>query len=409
MGAIFRKRVISIDSDEITLVAKDIKEIFKFGESAFLVIGSSNSGKTTLATDIIFTFAKECSNIYYMTATSDSIGSASFSNIPKAFRREPNIENLINIWTEIKNAFSTIRIDNTTLLNLISTAYGNATGSNIIIEINKKKEEIIEKQTKYYTEKGYNKQDIFNRANDDANAFVYNVVFSIIHDYITANGDGVFSTKDMSLIRSFYSTRPKTLLVLDDLTSQIDAMSKSNKKVKFEGKLLKEKEALNTVLLDILNTSRHFNCLVIIFLHTPDIFSDKSMFNHVIMMNSAAAEKIINAKTIPESTRKIIRFTKDYVFNDFPYYFLYVNSINCKNICVGKAEIRTNDKLDLDEQNSRYIAVYNQILSGVNAGTLAENMPANETTNENTPTETPQNDDGEGYEYYSDENMEEFG
>lgn len=366
MSTQFRKRVINIDTDEITIMPKEISDIFRFGESAYLVIGSSNSGKTTLATDIIFNFAKECSNIYYMTATSDSLGSSSLSNIPKAFRREPTIENLINVWSEIKNVFSTIRIDNATLLNLISTALPNSEGSNLIIEINKKKDDIINRQTEYYTQKGYSKKDVFDKANDDANAFVYHIVISIIYDYIKREGDGIFSTKDMSLIRSFFSERPKTLLVLDDLTSQLDSMSRSSKKVNFEGKFLKEKEALNTVLLDILNTSRHYNCLVIIFLHTPDIFSDKSMFNHIIMMNSAAAEKIIGAKTISESTRKVIRFTKDYVFNDYKYYFLYVNNTNCKDICVGKANIRTNDKLELDLQNKRYIETYNQILSGVN-------------------------------------------
>ena len=131
----FRKQSIVLESGkEIVMEAKPLDKIFRFNEPAYLIFGSSGAGKSTIAMDLLHTFASQCSNIYYMTSTTESMQDSSISVIPKCFRREPDINNLINVWEEIKSFTSTINVNDAQLFQLIKTAYkGDA--NNMIIDM----------------------------------------------------------------------------------------------------------------------------------------------------------------------------------------------------------------------------------------------------------------------------------
>jgi ABC-type dipeptide/oligopeptide/nickel transport system ATPase subunit len=367
----FRKQSIVLESGkEIVMEAKPLDKIFRFNEPAYLVFGSSGAGKSTIAMDLLHTFAGQCSNIYYMTSTTESMQDSSISVIPKCFRREPNIENLINVWEEIKSFTSTINVNDAQLFQLIKTAYKND-ANNMIIDIQQRKASILKEQIEFYKEHGKDVMTASKLAQNDATAFMYETVIAIVNDYIKNNGDDVFSNGEMTLIRSFHSkTTPRTLLILDDITGQLEAMSKSNAKTFYEGKLQREKDAISAIFTDMLTRCRHYNALVCIFLHTTvPCISDKSLLVNVVFMNEGAIDKVSGARTMPETTKNIMKVAKEYVFNSgYKYYFLYINSNEVEKTCVGKASLHDiTEPLKLDALNRNYREAYEKIASGIDA------------------------------------------
>ncbi len=367
----FRKQSIVLESGkEIIMEAKPLDKIFRFNEPAYLIFGSSGAGKSTIAMDLLHTFAGQCSNIYYMTSTTESMQDSSISVIPKCFRREPDINNLINVWEEIKSFTSTINVNDAQLFQLIKTAYKND-ANNMIIDIQQRKASILKEQIEFYKEHGKDVMTASKLGQNDATAFMYETVIAIINDYIKNNGDDVFSNEEMTLVRSFHSkTTPRTLLILDDITGQLEAMSKSNAKVLYEGKLQREKDAISAIFTDMLTRCRHYNALVCIFLHTTvPCISDKSLLVNVVFMNEGAIDKVSGARTMPETTKNIMKVAKEYVFNSgYKYYFLYINSNEVEKTCVGKASLHDiTEPLKLDALNRNYREAYEKIASGIDA------------------------------------------
>ena len=367
----FRKQSIVLESGkEIIMEAKPLDKIFRFNEPAYLIFGSSGAGKSTIAMDLLHTFAGQCSNIYYMTSTTESMQDSSISVIPKCFRREPDINNLINVWEEIKSFTSTINVNDAQLFQLIKTAYKND-ANNMIIDIQQRKASILKEQIEFYKEHGKDVMTASKLGQNDATAFMYETVIAIVNDYIKNNGDDVFSNEEMTLVRSFHSkTTPRTLLILDDITGQLEAMSKSNAKVLYEGKLQREKDAISAIFTDMLTRCRHYNALVCIFLHTTvPCISDKSLLVNVVFMNEGAIDKVSGARTMPETTKNIMKVAKEYVFNSgYKYYFLYINSNEVEKTCVGKASLHDiTEPLKLDALNRNYREAYEKIASGIDA------------------------------------------
>ena len=367
----FRKQSIVLESGkEIIMEAKPLDKIFRFNEPAYLIFGSSGAGKSTIAMDLLHTFAGQCSNIYYMTSTTESMQDSSISVIPKCFRREPDINNLINVWEEIKSFTSTINVNDAQLFQLIKTAYKND-ANNMIIDIQQRKASILKEQIEFYKEHGKDVMTASKLGQNDATAFMYETVIAIINDYIKNHGDDVFSNEEMTLVRSFHSkTTPRTLLILDDITGQLEAMSKSNAKVLYEGKLQREKDAISAIFTDMLTRCRHYNALVCIFLHTTvPCISDKSLLVNVVFMNEGAIDKVSGARTMPETTKNIMKVAKEYVFNSgYKYYFLYINSNEVEKTCVGKASLHDiTEPLKLDALNRNYREAYEKIASGIDA------------------------------------------
>jgi hypothetical protein len=227
---------------------------------------------------------------------------------------------------------------------------------------------------------------------NDATAFMYETVIAVINDYIKNNGDDVFSNEEMTFIRSFHSkSTPRTLLILDDITGQLEAMSKSNAKVLYEGKLQREKDAISAIFTDMLTRCRHYNALVCIFLHTTvPCISDKSLLVNVVFMNEGAIDKVSGARTMPETTKNIMKVAKEYVFNSgYKYYFLYINSNEVEKTCVGKASLHDiTEPLKLDALNRNYREAYEKIASGIDAINIIA---------------SPSDNDEDGDEYYSED------
>ena len=385
----FRRQDIPIGDRTITLQYKPIVEIFKFNEAPYIIIGSSNSGKTTLCLDLLTKFSKECTNIYYITSTEEDFNDNTMKMIPRAFRRKPKYKILYDIWKEIEMQSVAIKNDELRLNSIIISLLGNEKASGIINKLQLKQKQIQKEQLARYRSTNMEESKCIQCANDDANAFYIDTISRIILDSARTVGTRNLSTDEMMILTGFVSKKPKFLLLLDDVSSELDSLSSDSHKVEYKGQVLKTSAAYEALLLDILTRGRHYGGIICMFLHDISIIKSKSLINNLVLLNSAGAQKVTNARTFPDDMKKIVSTASPYVFTNFKYYFLYVNSLDSSKVAVGKADVHLNEQLELGSANEMFIKAYNDVASGMSNETIG----------------IMNNDNDE--EYYSDEDEEE--
>lgn len=368
---IFRRQEVQMGERTITLQFQPITEIFKFNEAPYIIVGASTAGKTTLCIDILAKFSSECTNIYYVTSTEESIQDDSINMIPRAFRRKPKFKVLYNIWKEIEAQQDAIKMDPIKLNGIINTLVGNEKASQIVNALMTKQQQIQKEQLARYRGTNLDEIKCIQYANDDAKAFYNDAIVRIILDLAKTVGTRNLSADDMLILTSFISKKPKFLLLLDDVSSELDSLKRDNQRVNYKGQSVQTGKAYQSLLIDILTRARHYGGIVCMFLHSIEILDQKSYINNLIVLNVGAAQKVANARTFPDEMRKVISTVSTYVFNaNYPYHFLYLNSLDLSRLAVGKAQLHMNEELELNPANKLFVKIYNDVASGV----------ANETT-----------------------------
>lgn len=389
---IFRRQEVQMGERTITLQFQPITEIFKFNEAPYIIVGASTAGKTTLCIDILAKFSSECTNIYYVTSTEESIQDDSINMIPRAFRRKPKFKVLYNIWKEIEAQQDAIKMDPIKLNGIINTLVGNEKASQIVNALMTKQQQIQKEQLARYRGTNLDEIKCIQYANDDAKAFYNDAIVRIILDLAKTVGTRNLSADDMLILTSFISKKPKFLLLLDDVSSELDSLKRDNQRVNYKGQSVQTGKAYQSLLIDILTRARHYGGIVCMFLHSIEILDQKSYINNLIVLNVGAAQKVANARTFPDEMRKVISTVSTYVFNaNYPYHFLYLNSLDLSRLAVGKAQLHMNEELELNPANKLFVKIYNDVASGV----------ANETTQQFAA------DDGDEYYSSDDENSDD--
>ena len=381
---IFRRQEVALGEKVITLQYKPITEIFKFEEPPFIIVGASTSGKTTLCLDILSKFSKQCTSIYYVTSTEENLKDDSISMIPRAFRRKPKFKTLYGIWKEIRAQHTATNVDPLKLGNMLISLIDKEKATVILNALQAKRDQIQKEQLARYRQMGHDENTVIQYAKEDAKAFYIDTIVKIILDLARTVGTRKLSADDMMILSGFISKAPRVLLLLDDVSSEMDSLKRDNHKVKYEGETIQTGKAYESLLVDILTRGRHYGALICMFLHSIEIINQKSYINNLILLNDGAAQKVANARTFPEDMRRIILAVRSYVFNSsFPYHFLYLNSLDLSKLAVSKASLHVNEDLELSGANKLFIKAYNEVASG--------------TTNDTGTLEA--SDDG----YYSDE------
>lgn len=362
---IFRKQEIPLGDKIIKLEFKPITEIFRFNEPPYIIVGVSGGGKTTLCIDLLTKFSKESTNIYYVTSTQESLTDDTISMIPKAFRRSPNYESLYNIWREIKAAYDATNVDPTKLSNMLTTLCGKQEATSILKRLEEKRKKIENEQLSRYRQNGLKDDEAIQNSKDDGKAFYIDTLTHLILDFAKTRGTRNFSEIDMLTLNSFISKAPKTMLLLDDVSGELEGLNKNKKKVNYEGQTLTVSDAYKSLIIDILTRGRHYGALICLFLHSIDILQQKSYINNLVLLNTASAQKVCNARTFPDEMRKIIGTVSDHVFNsEYPYHFLYISN-STGEVAVGKADQHINEELQLSPSNRVFVKIFNDIFSGV--------------------------------------------
>lgn len=368
MSSNFKPETIKLDGgDEIILEKRSIKNIFKFDSTPYICTAMSGKGKTTLAIDVIYTFAKYCSNIYYITATKESLTDDSISLIPKAFRREPTLENIVATWSEIKAQYNAFNAMPEKLNEIIVKMYGEEVTKKINDLIEQQKQVIMERNTKLYKSKKYKKEDIAVLVKNDIMAFCYELRRRIIlYGFKDIKGiDEKLTVEQTNIVNSFVSKNSKSLLILDDITSELNRIKSDKNKILLDDNYVSKAQAFTSTLLDILTRARHYDCIVIFFVHSIDIFNSRENIDNLIMFDSSTAQKLNGIKSFTSKERNLINVASNKIFSNTNYnhMFLYY-SRSSQDICVGKASLHNVDKIELSDSSKQFLELYDNVLSG---------------------------------------------
>lgn len=389
----FKPVSISSDGEDTILEKRKITDIFKFYSTPYICTAMSGKGKTTLAIDLIYSFAKDCSNIYYITATKESMTDDSISLIPKAFRRDPTYENMQNVWDEIVKQNNAINAPPEKITELIIKLYGEDTAKKLNEQIEKQKNIIIERNTKLYKEAGKSRDIITQLIKNDTLAFTYELKRRVILFAFKEFGnlDEKLTEEQTAIVNALVSKPTQTLLILDDVTSEIERLKTDNNKVLIGDSWLSKAKAFQSLITDILTRARHYNCIVVFFVHSIDVFDCKDKIDRLVMFDNSMTQKLNNLKSFNLKMKHLISAASDKVFNnnDYAHMFLYYSRSE-NDICVGKASLHLSDKLEVSESSARFIELYDTVLSGFKS----------------TQLDTIENGDEESVEEYEEEEVE---
>lgn len=368
---IFRHCEIPVKDKTISLEQKTVSEIFQFNTQPYVIVGTSGGGKTTLCLDIIYKFGKDCTNIYYVTATQDSMKDDSISQIPRAYRRTPTFDNLNNIWKEVRRAYDAYAPNDDTLkrtfVEICKRANRNST--DILTKLTAKRSQIMQERQAFYKTKKINPTDAMKMANDDAKAFFVDTLAKLIVSFAENIDQSRLDNQSSAILNALVSVPPKTLLLLDDVSSELNTLKTMSKKVQYNGNLTRISEAYKSLLLDILTKARHFNLITCMFLHTIDLIPDKSLVNNIIIMTKEACQKVCNAKTFTDETKSILQAIIPIVFTpDHKYCFFHINQMD-GNMGVCKADLHLGETLELSSINQTFVTAVENIYAGVDANT----------------------------------------
>jgi hypothetical protein len=350
----FREREITDGINSTYILKKaDIEEIFKFGEAPYIICGTTGSGKSTLALDLIHHFSFDSSRVYYITATEDNPFETTASEpVPIFFRRKPSFETISNIWTEINNENKARKSSREEYHAIVNKLYGKEKAENILSSL-------YEKTLNYKNER--------DRKYFEIECLCRLIVFKC-KDETAFN---MLNEVEMRIVCAMISPPSKTLLILDDVTKDLDTARIDKTKIYWEGKQLFKSEAYKALINDILSTGRHHNAIICLFIHSIEIVNSKDYISNLIILDPVVQEKITNARTFPRELKDRIKLFSKHVFvPEFKYHFLYCNAVK-QNYLVGKAEIN-NEKIKINSMAEKAINLFNKAKGGYQIADINE-------------------------------------
>ena len=365
---LFRETNVSYSNGNIILKNTSIKDIFKFGEPPYMCVGSTGGGKTTIAIDIIYKFAPQASQIYYISATKDMIGEGAINQIPNVFRRSPSLEDLDAIWKEIKSSAEQSKTSTQRLMSMLGKFYDSESVKVMTEDIKK-----FELESK---ENGVNSETIECVKIET----LTRLILAGVEDY----GTDDLSAEEMSIISSLTSTPQKFILILDDVTAELEQLKSIKGKYNYNGNLVSKGEAYKSILIDIFTKIRHYNAICVLFVHDWKTIDMKSQLTNFILLDATAVSNLANMRSINDTVREKAKICSTYVFNHgYKYYFLVVKENGLK-IMVSKADLHEDEQLVVDELNKNLIEAYEK----VSAGVVDDKSESESDENSDNPLET---------------------
>ena len=383
MNNIFREETIKVNGELKVLKKKPFEEIFEYNRPPYLCVGASGTGKTTIAIDIIFKFSKSASRIYYISATENSVSESGINVIPKLYRRTPSIEELDAVWKEIKKTSEQSKVPPEKLLELIGKIYPKQDTNVINIEL-KKHEEILKKELnendlyKDLTE-NERKQNII----DDIQVTKIEILSRLILNGIQQYGSSQLSLDDINIVSNLVSTEQKTILILDDISSELTMLKTSKRKFVFNDNLMSSADAYKSILTDILTKARHYNCICVIFIHGWNIIDLKSLTTNFIILDQTAASNMRILRSISDLAIKSAQAASDLVFSKYKHHFVVLKN-GGEDVCVGCAELHIGDNLELCQLNKNLLKAYEEVINNTDLNSAALEAPLNNDNDESS-------------------------
>ena len=355
----------------IQLKYKPIKELFKWQSQPYIVVGASGAGKTTIALDIITQFCSEATNIYYVTKTKESFKDSTIAYVPKAWRRSPDFESLSAIFREMVNANESANLTDESLSRLLIELVGDTNGKELLRQIDEYSNKVVTDCSKMYAKNRYSTDQAMEQANLDAKVFQMEALTRLCTSYAKEYGSDRLSKQNITTLQALYSKKPKTILILDDVSSELESLKSNNSKVVYDGRQMKTKDAYSQLLMDILTRGRHYDCMIYLFVHTINVITRKELIKNLVVLDSPSVQNIRNLKTINESVRNVLLTCSQNVFTDkFKWHFIHLTtdlSPTAPVVYVSKAtaHYRANELTPSPEMQI-LIDTYNDVNKGIN-------------------------------------------
>lgn len=356
----FRTENVTVGNQVIKLEMKPIEEIFRFKLPPFIILAGTGGGKTTLAMDIIHKFSEECTYIYYITATEDGIRSDATNSIPNVFKRKPIFEEVSAVWSDIEAMSKAVNADLTSLKSLLTSICGLDEAGVIINKLDTEIQKLSRNREAEYSQ-SMSRQEAAKLAVEDAKAFAYDTLSKLIVDKSRTVGTNTLNAEEVILLQSLISKPPKILLLLDDVSSQLQGMNSDRRKVTYGGMPMLVKEAFNQLITDILTRGRHYNMITCLFVHTLDVIRSKDLLANIIVLDRQQAGTIQRAGTFAKNIRDMIPALIETVFRH-RYHFLYLSLDNSRPPMVGLADLHApNEQIKLNPMLKRFVNVCDSI------------------------------------------------
>lgn len=366
MNKNFRTEPVVIDGETINLEFKPVQELFCDGDAPYLAVGQTGGGKTTMCIDIIYKYAKTAAKIYYVTMTEPKAGDTAIQNIPTVFRIKPSFQNLYAIWKEIKAGAEQMTMTADQMLGLLSNIYPVEESKQVITTYHEEMKRVEQElQTKYHNLPSL---DASRKVMDEKDIVAVEVLTRLILSGINIYGTSKLSQNQMSMVQTLLSTEQKTILLIDDVTAELNNMKSSTKQVMFatddQEVSMREGRAMELLLTDIFTKARHYDTILVLFVHTWNTINVKQQLKNFIIIDEGSAEGVKGLRTVGTTRSKaLIRIASNKIFaNKYPHHVVVVKD---SQVYITKADLHTGEPIEFDELNQHLIDACNNLMTGL--------------------------------------------
>jgi len=361
----FRTEPIQVENETVNLEFKPISEIFKPDDAPYLAVGMTKGGKTTTCIDIIHKYAKSASKIYYISSTQAMVGDSAIDTIPNLFRKPPTFENLYNIWREIKEGAEQSAITPDDMISLLAAIYPPADTKKIINVYNNQMRQID--ADLHQKHKNAPAQKVNEIVQNEKDLIAVEVLTRLILSGVNIYGMSKLDRKQTNIIRTMLSTEQKTILLIDDVTSELNNLKTSTQKVMFgtdgQESLMPVSKAMHLLLTDMFTKARRYDVLMVIFVHTWNTIDVKNQLKNFIIIDSQTVDNLKMIKTVgTDRTKKLIREASKRIFGKYPYHLIVVKD---DTVFTTKADVNIGNKVKVDRLNQNLLDAYNGIVTGL--------------------------------------------
>lgn len=361
----FRTEPIQVEGETINLEFRPISEIFKDDDAPYLAVGMTKGGKTTTCIDIIHKYAAKAAKIYYVSSTKAMVGDSAIDTIPQLFRASPTFDNLYNIWKEIKEGAEQSAITPEYMMSLLAAIYPQSDVKKIINIYNSKMRQVdAELHSKH---KNVSPQKINEVVANEKDLIAVEVLTRLILSGVNVYGMSKLDKKQENIIRTLLSSEQKTILLIDDVTSELNDLKSSNQKVMFgtdgQESQMPVSKAMHLLLTDMFTKARRYNVLMVIFVHTWNTIDVKNQLKNFIIIDPQTVDNLKMIKTVgTDKTKKLIREASKRIFGKYPYHVIVVKD---DVVFTTKAEMNIGNTVKLDTLNQNLLNAYNGITTGL--------------------------------------------
>lgn len=407
---VFHRQNVRIDNSLVcSLEKRSLRDIFQFGQQAYICVGTSKSGKTTIVKDLFSIYAKEYTQAYYITSTDMDISNENLGIPPSAIRKV-TIDNIWAVWREITYLNEHFTYKTEAMTEICAEMYGRDVITRLMSRMNADKEKLIKERFEHLKSSGVGESDAASQAQWEWKCIEAQTLCTLVEDGI--KNREMYERLDSEKVHyahGIVSKRPRIIFILDDVTSEL-ATSSNAASARFGEK---EKVLMQKFVTDFLTRARHLNMIGCLFIHDISIVANKNMINNFIILDQSSAGKIANCRSIDERIRNVIRLCFMEVAK-YKWHFLYVDPDVSKTY-VGCAQTHIMEKLTISPMNQKCADLIKEVNGGLNSVSTPDDESSDETSDDepvtvnvnanttvNTPAKTDTDKDDDEYEYEED-------